>query len=204
MAALDLHCCVQAFSSCSEQGLPFVAVSGLLVIVTSLVKHRLQVCRLHLLWHMGLAAPRHGGSSQTRDRTHVPYMGRQIPNQWTTKEVPGLGLSLDLQNPFTTVPIYYMWLNKKRVKILGRPSLKFCLPQHLTFNGWQQCSTTVEVGSSGRTQSGLASAPHDVGWAFSWIWVHQLVELVVMLAGLWWPHIPWTSAGMSGMSGPLL
>ena len=148
------------------------------------MKHRLQVCRLHSLWHMGLAAPRHGGSSQTRDRTRLPYMGRQIPNQWTTKEVPGVGLSLDLQNPFTTVPIYYMWLNKKRVKILGRPSLKFCLPQHLTFNGWQQwlCSTTVEVGSSGRTQSGLASAPHDVGWAFSWIWVHQLVELVVMLA----------------------
>ena len=41
-AALGLHCCVRAFSSCSEQGLPFVAVRGLLIAVASLVaEHRL-------------------------------------------------------------------------------------------------------------------------------------------------------------------
>ena len=38
MAALGLHCCcVQAFSSCGEWGLLFVAVSGLLIVVASLV-----------------------------------------------------------------------------------------------------------------------------------------------------------------------
>ena len=37
MAALGLPCCVRAFSSCSEQGLLFVAVCGLLIVVTSLV-----------------------------------------------------------------------------------------------------------------------------------------------------------------------
>ena len=37
LAALGLCCCVQAFSSCSEQGLLFVAVSGLLTAVASLV-----------------------------------------------------------------------------------------------------------------------------------------------------------------------
>ena len=37
MAALGLHCCTHAFSSCSERGLLFVAVRGLLVAVASLV-----------------------------------------------------------------------------------------------------------------------------------------------------------------------
>ena len=37
MAALGLHCCAQAFSSCGERGLLFVAVCGLLIAVASLV-----------------------------------------------------------------------------------------------------------------------------------------------------------------------
>ena len=42
LAALGLHCCVRAFSSCGEQGLLFVVVRGLLVAVASLVaEHRL-------------------------------------------------------------------------------------------------------------------------------------------------------------------
>ena len=41
-AELGLHCCMQAFSSCGERGLLFVAVRGLLIAVASLVaKHRL-------------------------------------------------------------------------------------------------------------------------------------------------------------------
>ena len=40
-----LHCCTQAFSSCREQGLLFVRVLGLLIVVASLVgKHRLSSC----------------------------------------------------------------------------------------------------------------------------------------------------------------
>ena len=43
MAALGLHCCTWAFSSCSERGLLFVAVRGLLIAVASLVvEHGLQ------------------------------------------------------------------------------------------------------------------------------------------------------------------
>ena len=42
LAALGLCCCMQAFSSCGEQGLLVVAVHGLLVVVASLVvEHRL-------------------------------------------------------------------------------------------------------------------------------------------------------------------
>ena len=37
LAALGLHCCVQAFSSCGEQGLLFAVVCGLLIPVASLV-----------------------------------------------------------------------------------------------------------------------------------------------------------------------
>ena len=36
MAALGLRCCAQAFSSCCEQRLLFVAVRGLLTAVVSL------------------------------------------------------------------------------------------------------------------------------------------------------------------------
>ena len=37
LAALGLRCCVQAFSSCGEWGLLFVAVCGLLIAVASLL-----------------------------------------------------------------------------------------------------------------------------------------------------------------------
>ena len=46
-AALGLRCCAGAFSSCSEQGLLFAAVRGLLTAVASLVaEHGLSVRRL--------------------------------------------------------------------------------------------------------------------------------------------------------------
>ena len=37
MAVLALHCCAQAFSSCGERGLLFVAAHRLLIVVASLV-----------------------------------------------------------------------------------------------------------------------------------------------------------------------
>ena len=37
LAALGLHCCAWAFSSCGERGLLFVVVHGLLIVVASLV-----------------------------------------------------------------------------------------------------------------------------------------------------------------------
>ena len=37
LAVLGLRCCVQGFSSCSEWGLLFIAVHGLLIAVASLV-----------------------------------------------------------------------------------------------------------------------------------------------------------------------
>ena len=42
LAELGIHCCARAFSSCSERGLLFIAVRGLLIVVASLAaEHRL-------------------------------------------------------------------------------------------------------------------------------------------------------------------
>ena len=47
LAALGLGCCTQAFSSCDEWGLLFVAVRGLLIAVASfVVEHGFQAHRL--------------------------------------------------------------------------------------------------------------------------------------------------------------
>ena len=37
----------------------------------------------------GLVAPRYVESSQTRDQIRVSCIGRQTPNHWTTREIPG-------------------------------------------------------------------------------------------------------------------
>ena len=102
------RCCAWAFSSCSEQGLLFIAVRELLIAVASLVaEHRLQTRRLsscgmwaqqlwlvgsraqaQQLWCTGLVAQRPVGSSQTRAQTCVPCIGRWILNHCATREVP--------------------------------------------------------------------------------------------------------------------
>ena len=130
LAALGLRCCTRAFSSCSERGLLFVAVRGLLIAVASLVaEHGLQArglqqlwltgCRAQSqqLWLTGLVAPRHVGSSQTRARTRVPCIGRWILNHCTTREVPSrkpLSTSIP-SHPFsnsgqqvTVVPVFLL------------------------------------------------------------------------------------------------
>ena len=61
MAALGLRCCAWAFSSCSERGLLFVAVRGLLIAVASLVvEHRLYAHGLQQLWNAGSVVVAHG------------------------------------------------------------------------------------------------------------------------------------------------
>ena len=49
---------------------------------------RLYSARAQYLWHTGLVAPRHVGSSQTRDRTPVPCIGRWILNHWAPRNYP--------------------------------------------------------------------------------------------------------------------
>ena len=67
LAATRLHCCVQA-SQCGD----------------------FSCCRVwaQQLQFMGLTALQHVVSSWTRAQTHIPCTGKQIPNHWTTREVP--------------------------------------------------------------------------------------------------------------------
>ena len=59
------------------------------------------------LWLTGPVAPWHVGSSQTRARTRVPCIGRQILNDCATREAPIyyiLTLKYDLQKRLTGLP----------------------------------------------------------------------------------------------------
>ena len=49
------------------------------------------------LWLTGLVAPRHVGSSQTRARTHVPCIGRQILNHSATREAQAFTFKMTFQ-----------------------------------------------------------------------------------------------------------
>ena len=49
------------------------------------------------LWHF--VASKHVESSWTRDQTHVPHIGRQTLNHWTTREVQDLSLQTSPSPP---------------------------------------------------------------------------------------------------------
>ena len=70
------------------EGSSLVVVLRLLIAVTSLVVGPGLYIAGTAIWHMGLGAPRHVGSSRARDQTHVPCAGRRTPSHWTTREVP--------------------------------------------------------------------------------------------------------------------
>ena len=53
---------------------------------------------------MGLIAPRHVGSSWTRDRTRVLCIGRWILNHWTMREVPPSTLDVHQTLPILSHP----------------------------------------------------------------------------------------------------
>ena len=87
LVTVGLHCCLGFSRVVESWGYSLVSLCVLLVAVAFLVEHRLEEHRLQELWHMGLAALQHVGSSQTRDRTCVPCIGRQILIHCTTREV---------------------------------------------------------------------------------------------------------------------
>ena len=83
MAVLGLRFCARAFSSRGKRGPLFIAVRGPLTIAAS------PDAQAQQLWPTGPAAPRHVGSSRTRDRTRVPCIGRQTLNHCATREALG-------------------------------------------------------------------------------------------------------------------
>ena len=86
MAVLGLRLCERALSSCGERGPLFIAVHRPLTVAASHCRAQAPDAQARQLWHTGLAAPRHVGSSQTRARTRVPCTGRQTLNHCATRE----------------------------------------------------------------------------------------------------------------------
>ena len=87
LAALSVHCCAQASSSCSKRGPLSSWGDGLLIAAASpLVAHGLWGPRASGLQFSGLVASRHVGSFWTRDQTSVLDIGRQILNHWATRD----------------------------------------------------------------------------------------------------------------------
>ena len=86
---LGLHCCTEALPSCSKLRLLFIAVLGLLIAVVSLVEEcGLLEYRVGSWGTQALVATRDVESPQTRNRTCVPCVGKQISIHCTTREVP--------------------------------------------------------------------------------------------------------------------
>ena len=82
MVTLVFRCCVCTFSSFGEQGLLFVAVSRLLIVVASCVaEHRLYACGLQQLWR---SAP--CGIFLDRRSNPCPCIDQWTPNHSTTRE----------------------------------------------------------------------------------------------------------------------
>ena len=87
---LGLRFCARAFSSCGKGGATLHRSAqashyrGL-----SCCGAQVPDAQTQQLWLTGLVAPWHVGSSQTRARTHVPCIGRQILNHCATREALG-------------------------------------------------------------------------------------------------------------------
>ena len=73
LAVLSLRCCTWAFSSCDEQGLLCSYSAWGFSLRWLLLRGMGSRARgLQWLWHLGLAAPRHVGSCQTRGSNLCP------------------------------------------------------------------------------------------------------------------------------------
>ena len=86
MVVLGFRFCMRAFSSCGKRGPLFIAVRGPLTIAATRCGAQAPDAQAQQLWLTDLVAPQHVGSSQTRARTRVPCIGRQILNHCATRE----------------------------------------------------------------------------------------------------------------------
>ena len=91
LAVLGLCCCMQISLVMMNGGCSLVAAQGFSSQrLLSLWSTGSRARGLQKLQLSGLVALGHGGSSRTRDRTHVLCTSRWILNHRTTREIPGL------------------------------------------------------------------------------------------------------------------
>ena len=128
LAALGLHCCARAFSSCDQRA---PHCSGF----SCCGRMDYRVYRLQSLWPTGLVAPRHVESSRTRDQTHVPSVGWQILNHWITREVPCFSFE---QYSVCYIPWTSLKWYKFKLKTKGKRILVECLK-------WKNLKVDIEI-----------------------------------------------------------
>jgi len=96
----------------------WVGIHGLLITVASLVaEHGLQGAWASVVWWTDPVALWHVGSSQTRDWTCVPSIGRHILNHWTTSCCSSV--------------LSHIWLLATPWTAAHLASLSFTIPQSL-------------------------------------------------------------------------
>ena len=109
MTVLGLPCCMQPSSSCGEQGYSSFWCAGaslwwILLLLSVGSRHAgfssSSSCMGFVVVALALC---HVGSSQTRDQTHVPCIGRWIPNRRTTGKSSQMLLFLISSAPFPHV-----------------------------------------------------------------------------------------------------
>ena len=97
---LGLRFCSRASSSCGKWGPLFIHRGARASHYRGLSCCGAQApdAQAQQLWLTGLVAPRHVGSSQTRARTCVPCISRQILNHCATREAQNWNLYSSLQS----------------------------------------------------------------------------------------------------------
>ena len=133
-ALLGLHCCTWAFFGCGEWT---SHCGGFSCCRAQALGHRVSGVA-----HSGLVASRHVGSSQTRDRTPVPCIGRQILNHWTTRETPLFGFLIKHLKCLLILPVlqsYPLWLHNYFI------SLIFFFPKLISVYSHSFCSVSKPV-----------------------------------------------------------
>ena len=118
LAVLGLRFCARAFSSCGERGPLFITVRRPLTVEASRCGAQAPDAQAQQLWLTGLVAPRHVGSSQTRARTRVPCIGRQILNHCATREALDLVNGNSFLINFYVIYIYILYHSKKKAKYI--------------------------------------------------------------------------------------
>ena len=160
---LSLCCFAWAFPSCSKWGYS-LWFAGFSLRCFSCCGPRALGVWAQSLWCMGLVPLRHVGSSQTRNLTCVPCIGRWIPIHCSTREV----LAPCFKNRgFAIIQVWWGWKSRrrlplKRVCYSQAPRIEGALPHGGATQGctgvlqevewwemWARASAVVSAGRNG-------------------------------------------------------